>query len=109
MPTERLKGYIANVTDETEEVRKKSGIPDEVMKGLKYIRLDFAFKENNIERKGIVQLMFAENSYPKHKDLIPQKGTPITVLKKWFLKTYYRLELEGLKPFINYTKIISRQ
>lgn len=109
MAVQRLKGYISNVTDETEEVRKKSGMPLEAVKDVKYIRLDFGFKENNIEKTGFVQLLFAEDSYPKHKHLIPEKGTAVTVLKKWFLKTYYRLELKELRAFVNYTKIISSQ
>jgi len=106
MAGEKIIGKITNVTDETEEVRRIANIPSEAIKGVTYIRIDFSFKDEKMqERTGLIQLMFENNSYKEYMYKIPQKGSSITIVKKWFIKTYYKADIGEMNRFINVTKI----
>jgi|TARA_B100001971_G_C17967793_1_gene420762 hypothetical protein len=106
MAGEKIIGKITNVTDETGEVRRIANIPPETIKGVTYIRIDFSFKDEKMqERTGLIQLMFENDSYKDYIYKIPQKGSSITIIKKWFVKTYYKVDIAEMNKFINATKI----
>lgn len=106
MKKEKFVGKVTNIADETGEVRKSVGVPAEAFEGLKYIRIDFTFNDENMKRRtGLVQLMFEEHSYENNSYKIPRKGSEIVVLKKWFIRSYYKVDIPGLNKYINLIKV----
>jgi len=106
MVSEKIRGQITEVTDETEEVRKIANISYEAIKGVTYIRIDFSFKDEKMSlRTGLIQLMFKNNSYKEYIYKIPQKRLSIIINKKKFIRTYYKADIGELNRFVNVIKI----
>jgi hypothetical protein len=104
MASEKIVGKITDVVDETETIKAEINIPTAIQ-GIRYVKIEFTFDDNGIEHKGLVQLMFENNSYRNLANKIPKTGSPITIIRKWFIKTIYKVDIEGLNRNVNFTKI----
>ena len=99
-------GIVTNIVDETETVKKTVGLTEGFFEGTKYIRVEFTFVDNGMNRhNGFFQLLFENNSYEKNIEKIPKKGSMIKIVKRGFFGGH-SVDVPGLNKFVNLVKFL---